>query len=116
MKLDTTIAFVDADDYYIGFKYSCYDRVRAHLQPRYLILLLIDAHTLERSIVATIIRERLIVKVHDVGDHIVDKVAVVRDDQQRLGVGLQVIFEPQHGREIEVVLRTRGPTVGIEQV
>lgn len=70
----------------------------------YLILLLIDAHTLERGIVAAVIRQRLIVKVHHVGDHIVDKVAVVRHDEQRLGVGLQIVLEPQHGWKIEVVL------------
>ena len=49
--------------------------------------------------------DALVGDAEHVRDHRVEKFAVVRDQQQRAGIALEPVFEPEHGVEIEVVGR-----------
>lgn len=70
-----------------------------------LLLLSVHSNAFKCSVIAAIVRESLILKVNDVGDDVVDEITVVRNDKQRIGIGLQIIFQPQHSRKIQVVGR-----------
>lgn len=64
---------------------------------------LLRADLFKHVVVALVGDELLVVKVHHVGDDIIQKDAVVRNHNQRLGVLVEVVFEPQNGGEIQVV-------------
>lgn len=64
----------------------------------------LQAHLFKRVEVALVVVQLLGVQVHHVGADIVEKLAIVRDDDQRLFVLLQVVLEPQHGGKVEVIL------------
>ncbi len=60
---------------------------------------------LELAVVAGIQAQLAAVEVHDGRDDGVEKIAIVRDQQQRARVTLQPLLEPQHGIEVEMVGR-----------
>ncbi len=64
---------------------------------------LLRALPLELRIVAGVGLELPRVEVDDPVDHAVEKIAVVRDEQQRSRIAREPVLEPQHGVEIEVI-------------
>ena len=60
---------------------------------------------LEARVAAAPEGELAAVEVKDVVGHVVEQVAVVADDQDRRGAGLEVVGEPQDAFEVEVVRR-----------
>ena len=60
---------------------------------------------LEAGVVAGIALQLPVVDVHDHVHHAVEEIAVVRDDEQRAGIALQPVFQPDDGVQIEVVGR-----------
>ena len=67
--------------------------------------LLLPALALEARVAAAPQRQFAAVEIEDhVGD-VVEKVAVVADDEDRRGAALQIVGEPQHPFEVEVVGR-----------
>ena len=65
----------------------------------------LGARALEAVVVAIVGDELLLVDVHDVVAHVVQQVAIVAHHQQRVAEALQVLGEPQHRLEIEMVGR-----------
>ena len=64
---------------------------------------LLRALALELRIVAGVGLQLPRVEMDDPVDHAVEKIAVVRDEQQRSGIAREPVLEPQHGVEVEVV-------------
>mmetsp|Transcript_65476 Transcript_65476/g.104264 ORF Transcript_65476/g.104264 Transcript_65476/m.104264 type:complete len:279 (-) Transcript_65476:592-1428(-) len=62
-------------------------------------------HVHKRGEVALVIHERLFIQMDNLRRHIVEKLAIMRDDQQSAGKRLQVILQPDHRRKIQVVGR-----------
>ena len=60
---------------------------------------------LELRIVAAVAFQLLLVDVHDHADHPVEEIAIVRNDDQRAGVALEPVFQPQDGVEVQMVGR-----------
>ena len=58
---------------------------------------------LEAAEVARIGIDAAVVDMQHAPDHGIEEIAVVRDDEQGAGVGLQPALQPEHGVEIEVV-------------
>src|SRR5208282_2266022 len=61
--------------------------------------------TLELSVVTGIRSQLAPVEMDDRSHDRVEKIAVVGDEQQRSGIPLQPLLEPEHGVEIEMVGR-----------
>ena len=59
----------------------------------------------EIRVVATVALQLLLVDVQDDVHYAVEKVAVVRDDQQRSLVALEPVLHPEDGIEIQVIGR-----------
>ena len=70
-----------------------------------LLLELVGARGLEGVVVALVPRDRAVVEVEHVRADRVQKGARVRDDHERLAPPLQVLLEPQHRVQVEVVGR-----------
>ena len=70
-----------------------------------LLLELVGARGLEGVVVALVPRDRAVVEVEHVRADRVQKGARVRDDHERLAPALQVLLEPQHRVQVEVVGR-----------
>eukprot|EP00968_Pinguiococcus_pyrenoidosus_P009741 scaffold754_cov248-Pinguiococcus_pyrenoidosus.AAC.57 len=60
---------------------------------------------LESVIVRLVVLQLLPIEVDDVGDDLVQEAAVVRHDEQGVRVADEVVLEPDHGLEIQVVGR-----------
>ncbi len=73
------------------------------LEADLLLAQLLGAQALERAVVAGVELRPALVEVQGVGDHAIEKLAVVRNDQQRARVAAQPLFQPQHGIEVEMV-------------
>ena len=56
-------------------------------------------------VVAAIADELALADFHDAADELVQKLAVVRDDQDRAGITLQIFLEPEQRLEVEMVRR-----------
>ena len=61
--------------------------------------------SLSRSLSSPVVVQPLVVEVDDVRRDRVQEASVVRDDDQRLLPAGEVLFEPEHGAEVEVVGR-----------
>ena len=64
---------------------------------------LLRALALELRIVAAVGLQLPRIEMDDPVDDAVEKIAVVRDEQQRPGVAREPVLEPQHGVEVEVI-------------
>ena len=56
-------------------------------------------------VVAAVTDQAALANFDDAADELVQKLAVVRDDENRAGIGLQVVLEPQQRFEVEVIGR-----------
>ena len=65
----------------------------------------LGARALEAVVVAVVGDELLLVDVHDMVAHVVQQVAIVAHHQQRVAEALQVLGEPEHRLEVEMVRR-----------
>mmetsp|Transcript_1455 Transcript_1455/g.4741 ORF Transcript_1455/g.4741 Transcript_1455/m.4741 type:complete len:1203 (-) Transcript_1455:776-4384(-) len=74
-------------------------KLLVHLPPLLLV------HVLERLEVPTIVVEALVVQMDDVSGDRVQEIAVVRHDDQRLLPARQVLLQPQHRPQIQVICR-----------
>ncbi len=63
----------------------------------------LDAGTLKGRVTAAIERQLLLFEVNDLIDHGIEEVAVVGNQQQRTGIALEPLFQPEDGVEIKVV-------------
>ena len=68
------------------------------LQPQ-----MFGALTLKIGVIARIQLRGAIVQMQNVGGHVVEKLAVVRNHQQRAGIALEPFFQPHHGIQVQVV-------------
>ena len=67
-------------------------------------LLLVGLALLEVVVVvAAVADEPALADLDDAADELVEELAVVRDEEDRAGVGLEVVLEPEQGFEVEVV-------------
>ena len=55
--------------------------------------------------VAAITEKLALADFHDAADEVVEELAIVRDDEDRAGVALQMALEPEQGFEVEMVRR-----------
>jgi hypothetical protein len=60
---------------------------------------------LEEAVVAVVLDEARVLELDGAGDHAVEEVAIVRDDDGRAGVGLEVLLQPLGRADVEVVGR-----------
>ena len=64
---------------------------------------LLRTFALELRIVAAVGLQLPRVEMDDSADDAIEKIAVVRDEQQRSGVAREPVLQPQHGVEVEVI-------------